>query len=210
LTERHETGLLSPPLSTGARLRATTGFLLALVIAAGTGLGLTWWSIANGPRFGAMTIGPWQAWPQIGGQDADRYAKASVARSGELPLAAGEGIAFVASEDSQGAALSGRCHYRIAPIGPPARWWTLTLYDRARHLVANPSDRYAFTSAEVVRESDGKATVIAAPEAAPGNWLPSPAGKFQLVLRLYDTPISTGLAAEEAVMLPAITAETCL
>jgi hypothetical protein len=209
LTERGETGLLTAPLSTDARLRATTGFLLALVIAAGTGLGLTWWSIANGPRLGAMSIGPWRAWPQIGGQDADRYARASVARSGELPLAAGEGIAFLASEDSQGAALSGQCRYRIAPIGPPARWWTLTLYDGARRLFANPAERYAFTSAEVVRGSDGEAAIVAALAAEPGNWLPSPAGRFQLVLRLYDTPISTGLAAEEAVALPAITAEGC-
>jgi hypothetical protein len=156
-----------------------------------------------------MSIGPWRAWPQIGGQEADRYAKASVARSGELPLAAGEGIAFVASADSQGSTLSGRCRYRIAPIAPPARWWTLTLYDGARRLVANPAERYAFTSAEVVRSSEGEAEIVAAPAASPGNWLPSPAGPFQLVLRLYDSPISTGLAAEETVTLPAITAEAC-
>jgi hypothetical protein len=190
-------------------LRATTGFLIALTIGALSGLGLTWWTLASGPRFGAMQIGPWTAWPQTGTQDADRYAKASVARSGDLPLGAGEGLAFVARHDSAGAALTGRCRYRVEPIVPPARWWTLTLYDAEGKLVANPESRYGFTSGEVVRRGDGSAEIVIGSEPAPGNWLPSPEAPFSLVLRLYDTPMSSGLATAETARLPALTMEGC-
>jgi hypothetical protein len=190
-------------------LRATTGFLYALTIGALSGLCLTWFTLDEGPAFGSIAIGPWHAWPEIANQDADRYARASVARSGELPLVTGEGLTFTARKDSAGAALNGRCRYRIGPVVPPARWWTLTLYDASESLFANPISRYGFTSAEVVRRSDGGATIETGADARPGNWLPSPEAPFILVLRLYDTPISTGLGTEETVRLPDIVAEAC-
>jgi hypothetical protein len=190
-------------------LRATTGFLLALAIGAASGLGLTWWTLAGGPSFGALRVGPWMAWPRLGVQEADRYARASVARSGDLPLGPGEGLGFVARADSEGRSLDGRCRYRVAPIAPPARWWTLALYDEAENLVANPAERHGFASTQVVRDSDGSATVTVAPEASSGNWLPSPPAPFHLVLRLYDTPISTGLGTEDTVPLPSIRREAC-
>ena len=42
------------------------GFLLALLLGAVAGLGLTWWTLSQGPAFGAMHIGPSSAWPQLG------------------------------------------------------------------------------------------------------------------------------------------------
>lgn len=190
-------------------MRATTGFILALTIGALSGLGLTWWSLARGPGFGAIEVGAWRAFPQTGTQEADRYAKASIARSGELPLGSGEGLAFIARHDDAGAALSGRCRYRIEPIVPSARWWTLTLYDGQGQLFANPESRYGFTSGEVIRDGRGAVTIVTAADPQGGNWLPSPEAPFTLVLRLYDTPISTGLATEETVSLPRIAAEGC-
>ncbi|MDQ0469718.1 DUF1214 domain-containing protein [Labrys wisconsinensis] len=192
-------------------MRSIPGFLYALTLGAVVGLGLTWWTLAGGPGFNALRIGPWSAWPQAGTPDADRYARAGLARSGDLPLGSGEGLAFVATRDSAGAALDGRCRYRIEPIAPPARWWTLALYDADGHLPDSPVGRHGFTSAEVLRRGDGVAAVVVAPDAAPGNWLPSgPAGgPFRLVLRLYDTPVSTSAARSDAVVLPDIIAEGC-
>jgi hypothetical protein len=191
-------------------LRATTGLLYALTIGAATGLGLTWWTLVGGPEFGALRIGPWTAWPQAGTQEADRYVRASVARSGDLPLGSGEGIAFIATRDSNAAPLDGRCRYRVAPIVPPSRWWTLALYDARKRLVANPAQRYGFTSSQVLRSGDGVAEVAIGPQVLPGNWLPSPQEAFILVLRLYDSPISGSLASKETVALPDIVREACL
>jgi hypothetical protein len=190
-------------------LRATTGFLLALVIGAASGLVLTWWSVAEGPRFGALHVGPWTAWPNLASQDADRYARASIARSGDLPLGPGEGLAFVARADSQGHRLDGACRYRIALINPPARWWTLALYDQGGRLAGNPAERFGFVSSQVVRDIKGGVAVSLGPEVRSGNWLPSPNGPMTLVLRLYDTPISSGLATADTIALPDIVPEGC-
>jgi hypothetical protein len=190
-------------------LQATTGLLTALTIGTLSGLGLTWLTVSSGAGLDHIEVGPWKAWPQIGTQDADRYARASVARSGELPLAAGEGLAFTARTDSEGSRLDGRCRYRIEGISPPARWWTITLYDKSDQLYANPANRYGFSSAEVLRAADGTASMRVGSQPQPGNWLPSPEAPFRLVLRLYDTPISSGLGTEETVSLPEIVSEGC-
>ena len=190
-------------------MRASSGLLFALTIGALLGLGLTWWTLDGGPGFSAISVGPWRAWPQAGTQNADRYARASLARSGDLQLGAGEGLTFVASRDSAGDLLEGQCRYRLEPISPPGRWWTLTLYDERGSLVANPADRFAFNSAEVLRQGDGAASVVVGRDASAGNWLPSGDGRFTLSLRLYDTPISAGLAPAQAILLPTITREGC-
>lgn len=176
---------------------------------------LTWWTTSDRFALGALHIGPWTAWPLPDPQEADRYSRARIARSGELLLGPGEGLAFTAFSDSDGAPLRGRCRYDITPILPPARWWTLTLYDAAGRRIANPSERYGFVSSAVLRGPAGVATVRIAPDVQPGNWLASGSGPFRLVLRLYDSPISGGLAVSEHsasanITLPDIRRGECL
>lgn len=209
MTPSREAAFISATTFGDEPLRATTGLLYALTIGALLGLALTWWTLGGGPGFSAIKVGPWRAWPQAGTQNADRYARASLARSGDLPLGAGEGLSFSTTRDSSGQPLDGRCIYRIETIAPPGRWWTLTLYDEGGSLVANPADRYGFTSAEVLRRGDGAATVMVGRDALPGNWLPSGSGRFSLSLRLYDTPISAGLAPTETVAMPTVVREAC-
>ena len=79
--------------------------LIALVIATGVGLGMTWTTSTRGLSFDALKIGPWTAWPRTGTAEIDPYARASVARSGELPIGSGDGVAFVASQDDKGRPL---------------------------------------------------------------------------------------------------------
>ena len=82
-------------------------------------------------------------------------------------------------------------------VTPPARFWTLTLYDPDGRLVANAVDRYGFTSQEIVRHADGSFEIAVAPRARAGNWLPTGGiDRYVLVLRLYDTPV--GVATRTA------------
>ena len=74
-------------------------------------------------------IGAWKAWPKTGTADIDPYARAAVARSGELPIGSGDGVAFLARSDEKGRPLDGRCDIAVSGITPAARFWTLTLYD---------------------------------------------------------------------------------
>jgi hypothetical protein len=132
-----------------------------------------------------------------------------LARTGEVPLGAGEGLSFTADKDSNGEPLSGRCIYTVEGETPAARLWTLTAYDGAGRLMVNVAHRPGFHSREIVREPDGKMRVTVAASVEPGNWLPiGPVDKFKLVLRLYDTPLTTGSQIADLVM-PAIRKATC-
>ncbi|MDT3376254.1 DUF1214 domain-containing protein [Labrys portucalensis] len=193
---------------------AILGLVYALALGGALGLGLTWWATGADFQLGALRFGPWTAWPLADPLGADRYSRARIARSGDLPLGPGEGLAFTAWEDSAGRALDGTCRYRLSAMLPQARWWTLSLYDRSDRLARNPSNRAGFTSASVLRGEEGRVTVTVAPDSQPGNWLPSSPGPMSLILRLYDSPISTGLATEfgagRSIAVPAIERLDCV
>ena len=179
-------------------MRLLFGSCFTLLIAAALGLGATWFTMTRGVAFGALTIGAWTAWPKSGSVDIDPYARASIARSGELPTGMGDGIAFYAHTDDAGDNLDGRCTFTISGMTPPARYWTVALYDPAGRLVANTIDRHGFTSEEIVRDIDGTFAITAAPLARPGNWLPTGGvEQFVLVWRLYDTPIGVATTDDQ-------------
>jgi hypothetical protein len=190
-------------------LRLLIDIAIAVIIAAVLGLATAWYAIDRGPLFGAMAVGPWEAWPGSGSPNADPYAVAKLARTGEVPLGAGEGLAFSARNDSTGEPLSGRCTYRIDGQTPAARLWTLTAYDDNGRLMANAARRTGFQSREVLRRPDGSFLVAASPDVQPGNWLPiATDGPFSLVFRLYDTPLTTGGEVSDR-MMPDIVRESC-
>jgi len=164
--------------------------LLAFALAGGIGLGATWMTATRGVDIATVTIGPWMARPQAGTRAVDPYARAAIARSGELPLGIGDGVAFLASKDSDGRPLDGRCNVIVSGVTPAARFWTLTLHDPSGRLVANTIERYGFTSQEVVRGADGSFAVTLAPRARAGNWLPTGGiERYVVALRFYDTPV---------------------
>jgi hypothetical protein len=186
------------------------GSLLAFAIAAVLGLGATWLTLTNGTAFGAVTIGAWTAWPRTGTQDIDPYARASIARSGELPVGSGDGVAFLARADENGKALDGRCDVTVTGVTPQARFWTLTLYDPDGRLVANALERHGFTSQEIVRRADGSFEIAVAPRVRPGNWLPTGGiERYVLMLRLYDTPVGVATRAAREAPMPAVTVRGC-
>ncbi len=215
---------LPPPLLRGVvRLRqfGTVGLVLyTLALGAGLGLATANWATRGRYPFGGVTLNAWTAWPKIGARDADPYVRAIHARTGEVPLALGEGLLLTALTDESGRRLDPSCRYRIAGATPPSRAWTLTVERRGRTKaeaagepagVTGMAPRTGFTSTEVLRDRDGRFAVTLSPTVQPGNWLPMPAGEgsIRLVLRLYDTPVaaSTGVLEREGV--PSITREDC-
>jgi hypothetical protein len=192
-------------------VRLFIGSCFTLLLAAAIGLSATWFTLTRGVAFGSLKIGAWTAWPRSGSVDIDPYARATIARSGELPIGSGDGVAFYARTDNSGRPLDGRCTFAVSGMTPPARYWTLTLYDPAGHLVANQVDRHDFTSAEILRDAGGRFTIEVGPRARPGNWLPSGGiEQFVLVLRLYDTPIGVASLTNKEGPMPAIARTDCL
>jgi hypothetical protein len=191
-------------------MRLLIGFLFSFAVAAAFGLGLTQFALTRGTAFGAITIGAWTAWPKTGTADIDPYARAAIARSGELPIGSGDGVAFFASSDDTGRPLDGRCTVIIAGTTPAARFWTMTLYDLDGRLVANAADRYGFTSQEIARRADGNFEIVLAPRARPGNWLPTGGiDRYVMVLRLYDTPVGVATRTAKDAAMPAVTSGVC-
>jgi hypothetical protein len=93
--------------------------------------------------------------------------------------------------------LAGTRSYEIRfPAGdlPPHGsdgFWSITLYNAAGALVANPIDRYSIggETPGLVRGADGSLTIVVSasrPSETDVNWLPAPKGAFSLVLRVYD------------------------
>lgn len=184
--------------------------LVALVIATAVGLGATWTTSTRGLSFGAVTIGPWTAWPRTGTADIDPYARAAVARSGVLPIGSGDGVAFVAKTDGRGRPLDGRCDVSVSGVTPPARFWTLTLYDTEGNLVSNSLQRYGFTSQEIVRGADGSFEIRIAARSRAGNWLPTGGiDHYLLMMRLYDTPVGLSTRAQKDTPMPTIVTAGC-
>jgi hypothetical protein len=191
-------------------MRLLFGFLFAFAVAAVFGLGLTQFALTRGTAFGAITIGAWTAWPKTGTAEIDPYARAAVARSGELPIGSGDGVAFFTSADDTGRPLDGRCVVKLSGITPPARFWTVTLYDLDGRLVPNAANRYGFTSQEIARRADGNFEIVVSPRARPGNWLPTGGlDRYVVVLRLYDTPVGVATRTARDAPMPAVTAEAC-
>jgi hypothetical protein len=184
--------------------------LIALAIATAVGLGMTWTTSTQGLSFGAVTIGPWTAWPRTGTSDIDPYARASVARSGELPIGSGDGVAFVARSDDKGRPLDGRCDVAISGVTPAARFWTLTLYDTQGQLVSNSLQRYGFTSQEIVRGADGGFEIRIAARSRAGNWLPTGGlDRYLVMMRLYDTPVGVATRTQKDAPMPAVVTMGC-
>nr|WP_165445792.1 MULTISPECIES: DUF1214 domain-containing protein [Bradyrhizobium] len=193
---------------TDVRLLLTT--LLALVIATAVGLGLTYATATRGTDLGTLKIGAWTARPKNGTSDVDPYSRATIARSGELPIGTGDGIAFSATADDKNKPLDGRCDIVVSGVTPAARFWTLTLFDRKGHLVANSLQRYGFTSQEIMRASDGTFEIHIASRSRAGNWLPTGGiERYALMLRLYDTPVGVATRTQRDAPMPSIATTGC-
>ena len=191
-------------------MRLLLGSLFALAVAAIVGLGMTYFALTHGAAFSGLSIGSWTALPKTGTLDADPYARATFARSGQLPIALGDGVSFTAHIDDSGKLLDGRCDVELSGITPAARFWTLTLYNPDGELVANTVSRYGFTSQEIARRADGSFDIAVAPRANAGNWLPTGGvERYALVLRLYDTAVGVSTKASREVPMPAISTRSC-
>ena len=191
-------------------MRLLLGTLFTLIVAAIVGLGATYFALTRGIAFSPLTIGSWTAWPKSGTADADPYVRASIARTGRLPVALGDGVTFFADGDDAGRILDGRCEVTLSGITPAARFWTLTLYNPDGQLVANSIRRYGFTSQEIVRSADGTFEIVVAPRANAGNWLPTGGvERYILALRFYDTSVGVSTKEGREVPMPAISTRNC-
>ena len=134
----------------------------------------------------------------IGRYGDDLLLRAVVARIGWGANVPEEAVYPVTRVDAEGAPLDGAHTYRIRfPAGelPPVdAFWSLSAYGADMFFAEHPSGRYTIGDRTPGLElgDDGSLELVAvarrarlAPDGAPVNWLPVPAGPFVLMLRLY-------------------------
>ena len=73
-------------------MRAILVLFVGVGISLGLGLWSAWLAVRSPSPIDAITLGPWQAWPNAGTEDVDPYSRARLARTGEIPLGSGEGL----------------------------------------------------------------------------------------------------------------------
>ena len=195
-------------------MRIISQILFVLLIGFVLGAGSAWYSIQRSHGIGAINIAQWTAWPFSGGKEADPYTVARVVSDSTIPLGAAEGLAFEASKDNEGEFLNLECSYRIEGTTPAAKLWTLTPYKRDGSAVTASSATSLISphtnSKRIVRFTDGTFRITIGPRVASGNWVATNGkGLFRLVLRLYDTPITSNTGLINPVM-PAIQKIGCI
>ena len=104
-----------------------------------------------------------------------------------------EAMYWTTSKDGAGRKLNGRhvymMHFPPGGLPPNDAFWSLTMGDAKNRFVANPINRYSVSDRSgLVPNADGSVDIYVqntAPAGHESNWLPAPAGKFILWLRVY-------------------------
>jgi hypothetical protein len=81
-------------------------------------------------------------------------------------------------------------HFAKGQVPPVRAFWSLTMYDGQYFFVPNPLNRYTLSSRSKFNYNKDGSLDLYIQKDSPGkdkeaNWLPAPAGKFILMLRLY-------------------------
>ena len=105
-----------------------------------------------------------------------------------------EAMYWTTDIDGVGHMLSGEhdyvMHFPAGQLPPNNAFWSLTMGDDHNRFVPNPMNRFSVSDRSgLVPNTDGSVEIYiqnAAPAGHESNWLPAPAGKFILWLRVYQ------------------------
>jgi hypothetical protein len=137
---------------------------------------------------------PWAVNARVGRFGTDYVVRAATAAKGLGGLAADEALYAVADYDAGHAPLTGSHRYLLSfdagGLPPCDAFWSVSLYGEDRFFVANPIARHAIgdRTRGLQRGSGGSLQILIQhdpPADGTSNWLPAPAGRFYLILRMY-------------------------
>ncbi len=134
----------------------------------------------------------WSIDRDIGRWGADYGKRAVSARRGLGVNAPEDAIFMVARFDAGGQRFDGAhryvLHFDKGALPPVEGFWSLSLYNDQQQFAANPAHRFTLGSVDKLKANADGSMDLVIQKADPGgdaNWLPAPAGGFNLVLRAY-------------------------
>ena len=179
--------------------------LVALVI----GVGSAVWVIDSFPRTKMIRDRAWTSSPLVGSVQAHMYLRATIARVGLFALGRTEAIYYNAFTDETGDSLRAECDYVIEGGDLPARWWSITAYDKDHFLIPNDLNLYSYNMKNIRRDVQGRYKIHLSQTPKEVNWLPTAKqGKMSLTLRAYN-PAPALRANMGNAELPKITKAGC-
>jgi hypothetical protein len=131
---------------------------------------------------------------KVGRYGTDYAARAAVARIGLGALPPEDAVYLSSHQDGDGHPFDGahkyRLHFDKDQIPLVRAFWSLTMYSQDGYFIANPINRFAIGDRDaLVFNTDGSLDLYVQHDAPGGtkdaNWLPAPAGIFNLSLRMY-------------------------
>jgi len=165
----------------GLIIGATLAFLTAILILDAVVRAIT------------TTVNGWSSIRECGQPGNGILVRAASAKALPAVNVFEEAAYWTTTRDGSGRTLSGRHRYVLNfPAGqlpPNDAFWSLTVTDVVGYMVSNSIHRSSFDDrSNLARNADGSIDVYLQHEAPTGheqNWLPTPSGKFKLMLRAY-------------------------
>ena len=143
-----------------------------------------------------MKVNGWLVNLDVGNYGTDYLLRAAVAKFGLGANSPEEAVYPSTFTDIQGQKLTGTHNYLVhfdkGQTPPVNAFWSITLYNNKSYLAENPINRYSISQyTEGLKYNPDGSLDIYIQHASPGtdkesNWLPSPNGEFNLVLREYN------------------------
>ena len=139
-------------------------------------------------------INGWNYMTKTGVYGTDYLVRALVTAIGLGANRPQDAIYPTSLKDARGSAYDGAnkyvVHFAKGELPPVDGFWSITMYDSNYFFVANPINRYSISPRQNLKQNADGSVDLYVQKDSPGadkesNWLPAPAGKFILMLRMY-------------------------
>ena len=143
---------------------------------------------------GVKDVNGWGYTTKTGLYGTDYFMRALVTAIGLGANRPQDAVYPTSLKDTDGKAYDGAnkyvMHFAKGQLPPARGFWSLTMYDANYFFVANPINRYSISARQNLKSNPDGSVDLLIQKDSPGadkesNWLPAPAGKFILMLRLY-------------------------
>jgi hypothetical protein len=172
---------------------ASSGVVQGVIIGATLAFLTTILILDSVARAETTTVNGWRSIRKAGQPGNGPLERAALQKALPVVNVFEEAAYWTTSADGAGANLSGQHAYRLhfppGQLPPNAAFWSLTATDPVGYMVRSPTGRSSVDDhSGLVTNPDGSVDILlqpGAPEGQAQNWLPTPNGRFKLMLRAY-------------------------
>ena len=165
----------------GVIIGATLAFLTAILIMNAAARAIT------------TTVNGWSSIRKCGQPGNGILVRAACAKALPVVNVFEEAAYWTTTSDGAGRTLVGGneyvLHFPAGQLPPNDAFWSLTVTDVVGYMVSNPIGRSSLDDrSNLAQNADGSIDIYLqhkAPNGHERNWLPTPVGKFKLMLRAY-------------------------